>query len=355
MTILRLGDAEDSATGTAGDLPSSPRSFWTVLMDANLDAIVVGVTAVLLARIGSRFLPYFGDVTEFLEARAFMFGLITWLISLFFGLTHRTRHPYSWRRPTVISALLILCVAVLLIEKGAGQRQAVTKQATQIVNTRIKEKAIAGSIDDTPNRPSKRTELENLARYIQDDVTSSFDGAVVRLGLGQYEKAIELLDQALDSAKGEPKAEARVLYYLGITHQFNKEYDLALKYYDNSLVLNPAQPGLQFSRVMTLVKLKDTAKARTILESTSYQTNGSDNVSYRRGIGYYALEDYVLAEENLRVALGQDSTSVDVLILLARVLAEKHTVDESEIANLLQRALALRPGHPEATAMRTQP
>ncbi len=241
----------------------------------------------------------------------------------------------------ILTALVIACTALLC---ACGK-----KEGAQLVTTgyeKIEEPDYNGAM-----------ECFNAAIESGCDLTMAYRGlGICHMNRGEYEKAIEVFQEALSESGASPsKVDYDINYYIGVCYHKLGKYEEAKERYDAIIALKPREVDAYMQRGFEYLYLKDVDSACTdfekalslkkkdyslyidiynMLAETGYQPYGVDylnealnkndrNMSdYDKGYINYCLGNYSTAKNYLEQARTGGNKSEEVLLLLGKCYEE---------------------------------
>ncbi|MFN7710678.1 MAG: tetratricopeptide repeat protein [Holosporales bacterium] len=176
--------------------------------------------------------------------------------------------------------------------------------------------------------PEHGSEAANLALRAADKYAE----------LGLRPKAQQYLMRALALTRDQPQSQAQILQSLAHMHAASEEYEKALSYYDQALVLLPNDPELMSQRRLTLAKIKEKAGQLTQAAETLKDDGSEESLNLQLQLFWRDKKwDQVTAILQQLIKMREDNKALTPDLVLNLAVAYDHAGQPEKLSELRER------------------
>lgn len=157
--------------------------------------------------------------------------------------------------------------------------------------------------------------------YSQENIDSLVQAGIQYHDNGEYEKAIQCYQRALDIAPNSPL----VNYEMALTCMYAKDYENSIKHSDKVIELNDKLVlEAYITKGSCLDYLGETEESINLFEKAIKDFGDNYLLYYNLGYNYYNIKSYDKAEEALKNAINTKSDHASSHLLLGYLMADKN-------------------------------
>ncbi|MDH4035173.1 MAG: tetratricopeptide repeat protein, partial [candidate division Zixibacteria bacterium] len=192
--------------------------------------------------------------------------------------------------------------------------------------------------------------LDQAVTSVIGQTHTLFDSALVRIGMGEFDSAITMLDTLI--ARGTPDSVLKSdwLYFRGLACQFGGNTPAALEDFNAVLKLKPDYAEAWLNRSIALLDLGRNVEAEASMRTAESIAARPGIRDYFIGMYYYRLEEYARALAYFQAAI--EDSSQYVLAWFGKGMVHSTIGRHYDAIASLNTALEFRKGFPEAWSFR---
>ncbi len=232
--------------------------------------------------------------------------------------TYRTdEHLFSrMRRALWISGATVALLLLILSfwahnQSGYAATESVPPDVSGLSDwdDHVTKLTISTAPSETAKKKAPKEDLQESAKNLLPRSVTSFDSALVYMGLDRYDESVVLIDREIEkveNAGDQPHLIPRLLYFRSLANSFGGNDSVALADCDSALARDPLYAEAWMNRAFLLMKLGRFDEAP---HSAHMASRYADQRSFPciLGAAFYQHGNWPAAIENLDAALAIDS------------------------------------------------
>jgi tetratricopeptide (TPR) repeat protein len=230
-------------------------------------------------------------------------GIVGAMLSALEVWAKRKRPEFSKKRWVIvftISFFIVVGAVISLFYEINEKRESEHEKRAVELKEKVQDEKISSleySFDSLKNEiadlvanPEDTIRVRQIAEGVKDSAYTIFDSAMVAIGLGYYENALDYLESALIASGNDSLAAVEIFFYKGITQYLGGEPLLALEFFDSSIVYNNDNHRVWNNRGVVLDELGRSEDAISSYDSALFYKQDDHEAWYNRGNALFNLD-----------------------------------------------------------------